>query len=189
MQATEDNILPLSTPVQTRNGNLVDSLAIAEGTIVSVSTMAINRSEAFWGPDSRKFKPERWLNKDGLVSAKDIPGHRHLLTFSDGPTSCLGKGFLLYEFKVTTVDSYFTVSCYWLLSAGHCMHDSQEFSFGDERGCAICVSQGSFTLSVSCWRGGASSYPRASCWIHMILYDYERSKRCILFLVHSCTLA
>ena len=103
MQASKDNILPLSTPLQTRDGKLVDSLVIAKGTTVGVSVIAINRSEAFWGPDSRKFKPERWLNKDGLVCAKDVPGHRHLLTFSDGPTSCLGKGFLLSEFKVTVV--------------------------------------------------------------------------------------
>jgi cytochrome P450 len=101
MQATEDNVLPLATPVKTRDGDLVDSLVIAKGTMVGVSVITINRSEAFWGPDARKFKPERWLNKDGLVYAKDVPGHRHLLTFSDGPTSCLGKAFLLGEFKVT----------------------------------------------------------------------------------------
>jgi len=97
--ANEDNVLPLSTPLQTRDGKLVDSLVIAKGTMVGVSAITINRSEAFWGPDARNFKPERWLNKDGLVGAKDVSGHRHLLTFSDGPTSCLGKGFVLGEFK------------------------------------------------------------------------------------------
>ena len=99
-QATKDNVLPLSTPIRTRDGDLVDSLVIAEGTTVTVSAWGINRSEAFWGPDARKLKPERWLTGDGLVGAKDIQGYRHLLTFSDGPTSCLGKGFLLGEFKV-----------------------------------------------------------------------------------------
>jgi len=97
--ATKDNVLPLSTPIRTRDGDLVDSLVIAEGTTVTVSAWGINRSEAFWGPDARKLKPERWLTGDGLVGAKDIQGYRHLLTFSDGPTSCLGKGFLLGEFK------------------------------------------------------------------------------------------
>ena len=87
----------------------MDSLVIAKGTTVSVSTTTINLSKAFWGPDARKFKPERWLNEDGVVCAKDVPGHRHLLTFSDGPTSCLGKGFLLGEFKVTAVLSLYDV--------------------------------------------------------------------------------
>jgi cytochrome P450 len=89
----------LSTPVQTREGK-VNSLFIGEGTTITVSLKAINRSEAFWGADAKEFKPERWLNEDGLADAKEIQGHRHLLTFSDGPRICLGKGFALAEFKV-----------------------------------------------------------------------------------------
>ena len=29
-----------------------------------------------------------------------MQGHRHLLTFSDGPRTCLGKTFAVTEFKV-----------------------------------------------------------------------------------------
>ena len=37
----------------------------------------------------------------GVVGkAKEIVGHRHILTFSDGPRTCLGKGFALANFKV-----------------------------------------------------------------------------------------
>jgi cytochrome P450 len=79
----------------------VDSLAIAKGTIITIPIMAVNRSEAFWGPDAKEFKPERWLAEGGLDGAKEMPGYRHLLTFSDGPRICLGKGFALAEFKVT----------------------------------------------------------------------------------------
>jgi cytochrome P450 len=79
---------------------LVDSLAIAKGTTVVVPSTTINRAEAFWGPDAKEFKPERWLTEGGLDRAKDIQGYHHILTFSDGPRSCLGRGFALAELKV-----------------------------------------------------------------------------------------
>lgn len=60
----------------------------------------MNQCEAFWGDDAKQFLPERWLRKS-LDAAEEIQGHRHILTFSDGPRLCLGKGFALAEFKVT----------------------------------------------------------------------------------------
>ena len=68
-----------------------------------VPFQAINCSEAIWGPDARKFVPERWLNdKAGLPpKAKDIQGYRHILSFSDGQRMCLGKVFASTEMKVS----------------------------------------------------------------------------------------
>ena len=64
----------------------------------------MNRSTVIWGPDAKEFRPERWLEKNGLPKkAQEIQGHRHLLTFSDGPRTCLGKGFALAEFKVSFI--------------------------------------------------------------------------------------
>lgn len=68
----------------------------------------MNRSESIWGPDAKEMKPERWLTDDGkLVSdggltdkAKEVQGYHHLLTFVDGPRTCLGRHFALAEFKV-----------------------------------------------------------------------------------------
>ena len=45
--------------------------------------------------------PERWIGNDGIAGpAKELQGHRHLLTFSDGPRICLGRAIALTEFKV-----------------------------------------------------------------------------------------
>ncbi|KAK0455641.1 cytochrome P450 [Desarmillaria tabescens] len=96
--ATEDNVLPLATPVVTKSGTTINSLFVAKGTVVSAPIRALNRSEEFWGPDAKEFKPERWL-EDSAPRAKEIQGHRHLLTFLDGPRTCLGKTFALTEFK------------------------------------------------------------------------------------------
>ncbi|EMD31785.1 hypothetical protein CERSUDRAFT_100013 [Gelatoporia subvermispora B] len=98
--AVADDIVPLSAPVQTSQGTLVDRLHIAQGEIVSVPVSLMNCSEALWGPDAKEFKPERWINENGVPKrAQEIQGHRHLLTFLDGPRMCLGRGFALAEFK------------------------------------------------------------------------------------------
>ncbi|KAG1821055.1 cytochrome P450 [Suillus subaureus] len=98
--AAADDVIPLSEPVRTKSGEMTDSISIAKGTSITVSSAAINRSSAIWGPDAKEFKPDRWLTEDGISEkAKEVQGHRHLLTFVDGPRTCLGKDFALTEFK------------------------------------------------------------------------------------------
>jgi hypothetical protein len=84
---------------------MTDSISIAKGTLITISGASINRSLAIWGPDAKEFKPDRWLNKDGISGkAKEVQGHRHLLTFVDGPRTCLGKEFALTEIKVSDMN-------------------------------------------------------------------------------------
>lgn len=84
---------------------MVDSLTIAKDTRVTISMESINRSAAIWGEDAKVFRPSRWLEdasgQNGIpTKAKEVHGHRHLLTFVDGPRTCLGKNFAVTEFKV-----------------------------------------------------------------------------------------
>ncbi|KAG6825758.1 hypothetical protein H0H92_002523 [Tricholoma furcatifolium] len=113
--ATEDDIIPLSTPVVAASGEPLSSIIIKKGTLVSAPIRAINRSEAFWGPNSKDFEPERWL-KDADIPANQFQGHRHILTFSDGPRICLGKSFTLAEFKVPLTLSYWSLDSRQLIS-------------------------------------------------------------------------
>lgn len=92
--------MPFSAPILTSTGEQVSSLVIKKGTIITSPIRYMNRAEAFWGPNAREFEPERWLSPDGCVKAKEIQGQRHILTFSDGPRTCLGRSFALAEFKV-----------------------------------------------------------------------------------------
>ncbi|KAE9395500.1 cytochrome P450 [Gymnopus androsaceus JB14] len=108
--ASADDILPLSAPLPTG----ATSVAISKGTAITAPAICINRAEAIWGPNAKEFYPDRWLvQEDGKEPTKvqwgkpalentfrEVQGHRHLLTFSDGPRTCLGKGFALTEFKV-----------------------------------------------------------------------------------------
>ncbi|KAI6026700.1 cytochrome P450 [Pisolithus microcarpus] len=99
--AMEDDAIPLSEPVHTRSGELVDSISVTKGTRIGISIACMNRSSAIWGPDAKKFRPERWLEEAGIPKkAQEIQGYRHLLTFSDGSRTCLGKVFAITEFKV-----------------------------------------------------------------------------------------
>lgn len=100
-QAAEDDVIPLSTPVRATNGQLVDSVAVTKGQLVTVPIHMMNKSVRFWGADAKEFKPARWLAEDGIPQrAREIQGHKHLLTFVDGPRTCLGRHFALAEFKV-----------------------------------------------------------------------------------------
>jgi cytochrome P450 len=98
--AAADDVIPLSEPVCTESGEMTDSISIARGTLITIPGAAINRSLAIWGPDAKEFKPDRWLTEDGISGkAREVQGHRHLLTFVDGPRTCLGKDFAITEFK------------------------------------------------------------------------------------------
>ncbi|KAI6004500.1 cytochrome P450 [Pisolithus orientalis] len=99
-EANEDDVIPLSEPVRTKSGEVVDSIAIERGTEIGISISCMNRSEAIWGPDAKVFRPERWLEADGITKkAQEVKGYRHLLTFGDGPRSCIGKMFAVAEIK------------------------------------------------------------------------------------------
>ncbi|KAG1750208.1 cytochrome P450 [Suillus lakei] len=98
--AAADDVIPLSEPVRTESGEMTDSISVAKGTLITIPGAAINRSSAIWGPEAKEFKPDRWLAEDGISGkAKEVQGHRHLLTFVDGPRTCLGKDFAIAEFK------------------------------------------------------------------------------------------
>ncbi|KAI6136084.1 cytochrome P450 [Pisolithus sp. B1] len=103
-QAREDDIIPLSEPVRTKSGQVVNSISVARGTQIGISTACINRSTTIWGADAKVFRPERWLEEGGIPKkAQEVQGYRHLLTFVDGLRTCLGKGFAVAEFKTIMV--------------------------------------------------------------------------------------
>ncbi|KAI5117520.1 hypothetical protein M0805_009528 [Coniferiporia weirii] len=99
--AAYDDVIPLSTPVTTASGESIDRITIAGGAALVVPIRAVNKSETIWGADAKEFKPERWLDGEAGLTAKarEMQGYHHLLTFVDGPRTCLGRGFAIAEFK------------------------------------------------------------------------------------------
>ncbi|KAJ7766206.1 cytochrome P450 [Mycena metata] len=97
-EAAHDDVIPLGTPIVTPSGQTISSIVIGKGTSVVAPIRCMNRSESLWGPDAKEFKPERWF-QEITTPAKELQGHRHILSFHDGPRTCLGKTFALAEFK------------------------------------------------------------------------------------------
>ncbi|KIK80380.1 hypothetical protein PAXRUDRAFT_833550 [Paxillus rubicundulus Ve08.2h10] len=96
--AMKDDFLPLEKPFADKHGVVHDSIRVKKGDPIFIPILAMNRSEALWGPDAHEFKPERWDNLPKAVS--DIPGvWGHLLTFLGGPRACIGYRFSLVEMK------------------------------------------------------------------------------------------
>jgi len=96
-----DEVIPLSVPITSESGEILESIPVPKGSTVVIPVRAINRSTAVWGENAKEFVPERWMESEkGLTAgAKQIQGYHHLLTFSDGPRICLGRGFAIAEFK------------------------------------------------------------------------------------------
>jgi len=96
-----DDVIPFSRPVTTASGETVNSIAVGAGQAVTIPIAALNRSTIVWGADALEFKPERWLDAEAGIPklAKDMQGFHHILTFIDGPRTCLGRGFAMTEIK------------------------------------------------------------------------------------------
>ncbi|KAH6912732.1 cytochrome P450 [Coprinopsis sp. MPI-PUGE-AT-0042] len=99
--AKEDTILPLSKPVQGKDGSQISHLSVPADTRVYIAIMSSNRNKDLWGADALEWKPERWLSPlpDALIEAK-VPGvYSNLMTFLGGGRSCIGFKFSQLEMK------------------------------------------------------------------------------------------
>ncbi|KAG6382155.1 cytochrome P450 [Boletus reticuloceps] len=114
-----DDVLPLSKPVLTESGEMINEVFVPKGTEVMISIPAYNRcvpprlntlqmcnwewyhsNKDIWGEDAHEFKPDRWL--DGAMDDKKLPSigvYSNLMTFSSGPRACLGWRFAVIEIQ------------------------------------------------------------------------------------------
>lgn len=77
-------IIPLEFPI-TLNGKVVSEIPVEPGqTVLMPVRDGINTDPDIWGPDAKKFVPERWLEEKlpPLVEKIRVPGH--VFTFGDG---------------------------------------------------------------------------------------------------------
>ncbi|KAF8557930.1 cytochrome P450 [Imleria badia] len=98
--AREDDVLPLSKPILTESGEMINEVLVPKGTEIVLSIAAYNRDKALWGEDAHEFNPDRWLN--GTMSDRTLPGigvYSHLMTFLSGTRACLGWRFALLEIQ------------------------------------------------------------------------------------------
>ncbi|RRT33575.1 hypothetical protein B296_00052257 [Ensete ventricosum] len=76
---------------------LPDGFDVKKGDLVNYQPYPMGRMQFLWGEDAEDFRPERWLNSDGVFvpeSPFKFPA------FQAGPRICLGKEFAYRQMKI-----------------------------------------------------------------------------------------
>jgi len=102
--AHEDDVLPLSTPITTKNGELITELPMSKGSKVVLSIPAYNRHKETFGEDAHLFNPYRWLEPSHVHKGVSLGPFANLATFSGGNRSCLGWRFAVIEMQAFAVE-------------------------------------------------------------------------------------
>ncbi|KAF8994998.1 cytochrome P450 [Cyathus striatus] len=97
--AAHDDVIPLEFPIET-NGQR--NVYVKAGQVIQIPIRdGINVDERIWGADASQFRPERWIERDGVHSAAELIRTKgHILTFGEGTKACLGRTFALAEIKI-----------------------------------------------------------------------------------------
>lgn len=64
---------------------IVDGKVVPPGTTVSISTYTMHTDTSIWGPDARKFRPDRWIGPQ----SKGL--EQYLCIFPKGARMCIGQ--------------------------------------------------------------------------------------------------
>ncbi|KAE9403334.1 cytochrome P450 [Gymnopus androsaceus JB14] len=103
--AKEDDVLPLSTPITTTNGEVLTEIPMPKGSRVILSIPAYNRNKEIFGEDAHMFNPYRWLEADHVKKGSISLGpFANLATFSGGIRSCIGWRFAVIELQAFAVE-------------------------------------------------------------------------------------
>ncbi|KAJ3991976.1 cytochrome P450 [Lentinula boryana] len=101
--ALQDDVVPLSSPLRMRSGEIIHSLPIKAGQVFHIPLTALNVSQQIWGENAARFLPERWIEPGGTSAAEKLPHGpwAGISTFSDGPRSCIGYRLAVSELKIS----------------------------------------------------------------------------------------
>ncbi|PBK89827.1 cytochrome P450 [Armillaria gallica] len=102
-QAAKDDIIPTSTPITTRSGQVINEIPVAKGTSVFVSIAGYNRNASIFGDDSHSFNPERWLDNSMAKTDTPLGLYGNLMSFGSGVRSCMGWRFALLEYQTILI--------------------------------------------------------------------------------------
>ncbi|KAI0520462.1 hypothetical protein KFK09_007938 [Dendrobium nobile] len=89
--------VPLDVKYCFSDDTLPDGFDLKEGDLVNYQPFAMGRMKFLWGEDAEVFRPDRWLNNDGLFVAESP---FKFSAFQAGPRICLGKDFAYRQMKI-----------------------------------------------------------------------------------------
>ncbi|KAJ7970051.1 Cytochrome P450 family protein [Quillaja saponaria] len=89
--------VPLDGKLCTSDDTLPDGFSVRKGDLVGYQPYAMGRMKFIWGDDAEVFRPERWLDKNGIFQ-QESPFK--FTAFQAGPRICLGKEFAYRQMKI-----------------------------------------------------------------------------------------
>nr|XP_043627618.1 cytochrome P450 94A1-like [Erigeron canadensis] len=109
--------VPINSRLTVDDDMLPDGTYVGKGWFADYSAYAMGRMERIWGSDCREFKPERWLDGNGVYQPLDQFKYP---VFHGGFRMCLGKEMaylqmksvviaIMYEFEVEVIDGGGTI--------------------------------------------------------------------------------
>ncbi|KAJ3877633.1 cytochrome P450 [Lentinula edodes] len=100
--ALQDDVIPLSNPAKTKNGDEISSLSIKAGQVFHIPFTSLNVSTEIWGENAAQFIPERWIKSGGIPPIDKLPRGpwTGISTFCNGPRSCIGYRLAVLELKI-----------------------------------------------------------------------------------------
>lgn len=88
--------VPINSRLTLREDVLPDGARVGKGWFADYSAYAMGRIDRLWGSDCREYKPERWLDSDGVYQPVD---QFKFPVFHCGPRMCLGKEMANVQMK------------------------------------------------------------------------------------------
>ncbi|XP_050386345.1 cytochrome P450 704C1-like [Argentina anserina] len=89
--------VPVDGKICFSDDTLPDGFSVRKGTLVAYQPYAMGRMKALWGEDAEQFKPERWLDENGVFQPESP---FKFTAFQAGPRICLGKEFAYRQMKI-----------------------------------------------------------------------------------------
>ncbi|CAN1308309.1 Cytochrome P450 704C1 [Linum perenne] len=89
--------VPVDAKVCLSDDTLPDGYSVRKGDMVAYQPYAMGRMKFIWGDDCEEYKPERWLNQDGIFQPQSP---FKFTAFQAGPRICLGREFAYRQMKI-----------------------------------------------------------------------------------------
>ncbi|XVF22676.1 hypothetical protein REPUB_Repub12eG0191600 [Reevesia pubescens] len=89
--------VPVDAKICLSDDTLPDGFSVRKGDMISYQPYAMGRMKFIWGDDAEEFRPERWLDENGMFRPENP---FKFTAFQAGPRICLGKEFAYRQMKI-----------------------------------------------------------------------------------------
>ncbi|KAG2756654.1 cytochrome P450 [Suillus brevipes Sb2] len=121
-EADSDDVIPLSHPIETKSGKIINEIPISKGQGITASICTYNRLQSLWGEDADEWNPNRFLDEGREKGSLGV--YANLMTFcklfkapalssinltlfqtkAAGLRACIGWRFALLETQAVLVE-------------------------------------------------------------------------------------